>query len=130
MKKDTVVFYNGNRYRLYFAINPTKYKVTLNTVNEDGLEVENVYYDNIIHLSIFNGSTQIFSRDFRKPQYEKKVPAQFLTQSILNNMEYDKTDAEGFHVNASLCTPGNASCYMVGHVISFDGKLTTKLLEY
>ena len=99
-------------------------------MNEDGLEVENVYYDNIIHLSIFNGSTQIFSRDFRKPQYEKKVPAQFLTKSILNNMEYDKTDAEGFHVNASLCTPGNASCYMVGHVISFDGKLTTKLLEY
>ena len=130
VKKDTVVYYNGNRYRLYFAINPTKYKVKLNTVNNDGLEVENVYYDNIIHLSIFNGSTQIFSRDFRKPQYEKKVPAQFLTKSILNNMEYDKTDAEGFHVNASLCTPGNASCYMVGHVISFDGKLTTKLLEY
>ena len=114
VKKDTVIYYNGNRYRLYFAINPTKYKVKLN----------------IIHLSIFNGSTQIFSRDFRKPQYEKKVPAQFLTKSILNNMEYDKTDAEGFHVNASLCTPGNASCYMVGHVISFDGKLTTKLLEY
>jgi hypothetical protein len=130
VKKDTIVFYKGSRYRLYFAINPTKYKVTLNTVNENGLDVENVYYDNIIHLSIFSGSTQIFSRDFRKPLYEKKVPAQFLTQSILNNMEYEKTDAQGFHVNASLCTPGNASCYMVGHIISFDGKLITKLLEY
>ena len=100
VKRDTVVFYNSERYRLYFAINPTKYKVTLNTVNEDGMEVENVYYDNIIHLSIFKGSTELFSRDFRKPQYEKKVPAQFLTQSILNDMEYEKTDAQGFHVNA------------------------------
>ena len=130
VKRDTVVFYNSERYHLYFAINPTKYKVTLNTVNEDGMEVENVYYDNIIHLSIFKGSTELFSRDFRKPQYEKKVPAQFLTQSILNDMEYEKTDAQGFHVNASLCTPGNASCYRVEHVISFDGKLTTNLLEY
>ena len=130
VKRDTVVFYNSERYRLYFAINPTKYKVTLNTVNEDGMEVENVYYDNIIHLSIFKGSTELFSRDFRKPQYEKKVPAQFLTQSILNDMEYEKTDAQGFHVNASLCTPGNASCYRVEHVISFDGKLTTNLVEY
>ena len=130
VKRDTVVFYNSERYRLYFAINPTKYKVTLNTVNEDGMEVENVYYDNIIHLSIFKGSTELFSRDFRKPQYEKKVPAQFLTQSILNDMKYEKTDAQGFHVNASLCTPGNASCYRVEHVISFDGKLTTNLVEY
>ena len=130
VKRDTVVFYNSERYRLYFAINPTKYKVTLNTVNEDGMEVENVYYDNIIHLSIFKGSTELFSRDFRKPQYEKKVPAQFLTQSILNDMEYEKTDAQGFHVNASLCTPGNASCYRVEHVISFDGKLTTNQVEY
>lgn len=130
VKRDTVVFYNSERYRLYFAINPTKYKVILNTVNEDGMEVENVYYDNIIHLSIFKGSTELFSRDFRKPQYEKKVPAQFLTQSILNDMEYEKTDAQGFHVNASLCTPGNASCYRVEHVISFDGKLTTNLVEY
>ena len=130
VKRDTVVFYNGDRYHLYFAINPTKYKVVLNTVNEDGMDVENVYYDNIIHLSIFKGSTEIFSRDFRKLQYEKKVPSQFLTKSILNDMEYEKTDAQGFHVNASLCTPGNASCYRVEHVISFDGKLATKLLEY
>lgn len=130
VKRDTVVFYNGERYHFYFAINPTKYKVVLNTVNEDGMDVENVYYDNIIHLSIFKGSTAIFSRDFRKPLYQKKVPAQFLTQSILNDMEYEKTDAQGFHVHVSLCTPGNASCYRVEHVISFDGKLTTNLLEY
>ena len=130
VKRDTVVFYNGDRYHLYFAINPTKYKVVLNTVNEDGMDVENVYYDNIIHLSIFKGSTEIFSRDFRKLQYEKKVPSQFLPKSILNDMVYEKTDAQGFHVNVSLCTPGNASCYRVEHVISFDGKQTTNLLEY
>ena len=44
LKKDTVVSYNGNRYHLYIAVNPTKYKVVRHTINDDGLDVENVYY--------------------------------------------------------------------------------------
>ncbi len=130
VKRDTVVFCNGERYHLYIAVNPTKYKVTRQAVNEDGLTVENVYYDNIIHLSIFQGADQLFSRDFRKSMYEKKVPAQVLSQAILNNLEYEKTDDEGFHLRASVCIPDEASCYMVGHTVSFDGQLTTQLLEY
>ena len=58
------------------------------------------------------------------------MPQQILVQSILNNMEYDKVDGEGFHMRASVCVPDEASCYMVGHTISFTGQLTTKLLEY
>ena len=130
LKRDTVVFYNNERYHIYIAINPTKYKVLHHTVNEDGLDVENVYYDNIIHLSIFHGADQLFSRDFRKALYQKKVPDQVLTQSILNNMEYDKADARGFHFRTSVCVPDDASCYMVGHTVSFKGELTTQVLEY
>lgn len=130
LKRDTVVFWNNQRYHLYVAINPTKYKVTRHTLNEDGLDVENVYYDNIIHLSIFQGDRQLFSKDFRKQQYRKRVPEQMLEQSVLNDLQYDKTDAKGFHFNASICVPGDASCYLVENIISFDGKQTTNLLEY
>jgi hypothetical protein len=130
LKKDTVVSYEGNRYHLYIAVNPTKYKVVRHTLNEDGLDVENVYYDNIIHLSIFQGTRQLFSRDFRKQQYQQRVPAQFFEQAVLTNMEYASTDAKGFHFNVSLCTPGAASCYLIEHVVSPDGQLTTELLEY
>lgn len=130
LKKDTVVSYNGNRYHLYIAVNPTKYKVVRHTINDDGLDVENVYYDNIIHLSVFQGDRELFSRDFRKKQYQQRVPAQFFDQAVLNNMEYDSTDEKGFHVDVSLCTPGDASCYLIEHVISFDGQVSTELLEY
>lgn len=130
LKKDTVVSYDNKRYHLYVAVNPTKYKVSRHTINEDGLDVENVYYDNIIHLSIFNGATQIFSRDFRKQQYQQRVPAQFYDQAVLNNMEYASIDEKGIHVDVSVCTPGDASCYLIGHIISFDGQLSTELLEY
>ena len=130
LKRDTVVFWEGNRYHLYIAINPTKYKVVRHTTNEDGLDVENVYYDNIIHLSIFQGSRQLFSRDLRKQQYEQKVPEQFVGQSILNDMNFQHADAKGFHFDLSMCTPGDASCYLIEHIVSYDGKLTTKLQEY
>ena len=130
LKKDTVVSYNGNRYHLYVAINPTKYKVVRHTLNEDGLDVENVYYDNIIHLSIFQGDRQLFSRDFRKQQYQQRVPAHFFDQAVLNNMEYSSADEKGLHFNVSLCTPGDASCYLIEHVVSLDGQLSTELLEY
>lgn len=130
LKKDTVVRYNGNRYHLYVAINPTKYKVVRHTLNEDGLDVENVYYDNIIHLSIFQGAHQLFSRDFRKQQYQQHVPAQFFDQAVLNNMEYSSADEKGLHFNVSLCTPGDASCYLIEHVVSLDGQLSTELIEY
>lgn len=130
LKKDTVVTYNDNRYHLYIAINPTRYKVVRHTLNDDGLDVENVYYDNIIHLSIYQGNNEIFGRDFRKKMYEKQVEERFLTQSILNNMDFDHVDKDGFHMNTSLCMPGDASCYLVEHVISFDGKMSTQLQEY
>jgi len=130
LKRDTVVFYDNTRYHIYIAINPTKYKVSHHTLNDDGLDVENVYYDNIIHLSIFKGTAQIFSRDFRKALYTKKVPDQVLQQAILNNMEFDKADDKGFHFRTSVCIPEEASCYMVGHTISYKGQLTTQLLEY
>jgi hypothetical protein len=124
LKHDTIVDYEGKRYHLYFAVNPTKYKVVRHTINVDGLDVENVYYDNIIHLSIFQASTCLFSRDFRKAFYQKCVPASFYQQAILNNMEFAGCDQHGIHIDVSLCMPGDASCYLIQHVISFDGKLT------
>ena len=130
LKRDTVVFFDSQRYHLYIAVNPTKYKVTHQTINDDGMEVENVYYDNIIHLSIFNGATQLFSRDFRKQQYAENVPAQILQQSVLNNMEFVKVDASGFHFNVSVCVPDEASCYLIDQIVDFKGKSSVKLLEY
>ena len=130
LKRDTVVFLNGDRYHCYTAVNPTKYKVVRHTVNEDGLDVENVYYDNIIHLSIFKGAQQVFSRDFRKQRYQNLVRADFLEQAVLNDMNFLKADAEGFHFGASLCMPDDASCYMVDNIVSLRGAVTSKLLEY
>lgn len=130
LKKDTVVMYKGERYHCYIAINPTKYKVLRSSYNDDGVEVENIYYDNIIHISVFHGATQLYSCDFKKNMYAKLVPRRFLKQSMLSNMEFQKVDAHGFHFNTTICMPDAASCYMLDTNITLDGKMTMELIEY
>lgn len=128
VKTDSVTFYEGNRYHWYLAINPTKYKVHVTTYNDDGVQMDNVYYDNIMHISLFKGAQKLFSSDFRKQQYQQ-IPPDFLSNAILSNMEYTRTDASGIHFVATVCVPDGASCYKVENVISFDGKLSTILVE-
>ena len=89
-----------------------------------------VYYDNIINISLFKGAEKLFSRDFRKQMYIKNVPPRFLDQAILGNMQFDHIDARGFHFNATLCIPDGASCYLIETLISFNGEVVYKLLEY
>lgn len=130
VKRDTVVMYGGERYHCYIAINPTKYKVVRTTYNQDGVAIDNVYYDNIIHISVFKGAAQLYSHDLRKQMYSRLVPKQFLSQSILSDMTFYKADSEGFHFNATICMPDGASCYMLDTKISFNGRMTMELVDY
>ena len=130
VKTDSVVFYDGERYHWYLAINPTKYKVHTTSYNNDGVEVDNVYYDNIMHISLFHGGQQVFSSDIKKQMYSRDIPQQFLSSAVLSNMEYSGVDSRGFRFVATICIPGGASCYRAENVISFQGKLTTKLIEF
>ena len=130
VKTDSVVTYDGERYHWYIAINPTKYKVVKRSYNDDGLEVENVYYDNIMHVSVFKGAQRLFSSDFKKQMYVGLVPEQFLNDAVLANMEYSRADAEGLHFNATLCIPDEASCYVVETLVDYRGQKKMKTVEY
>jgi len=130
IKMDSVVFLDGERYHWYVAVNPTRYKVVKTTYNSEGVGVENVYYDNIIHISLFKGTSCLYSHDFNKQMYADNVPKDFLNQAVLGNMQYDHIDSHGVHFDATLCIPDGASFYMVETLVGFDGKVTMKLLEY
>ena len=130
VERDSVVMYGGERYHWYVTINPTRYKVPVKSYNADGIEVVNVYYDNIIHISIFHGTQKLFSTDVRKQMYSNKIPASFLQEAILSNMEFVRVDEQGFHFDATVCHPDGASCYRIDNMISKDGRMNTKLVEY
>jgi len=129
-KRDTVVFWKGERYHNYIDISPTTYKVYVQSYNDDGVAVKNLYYDNTIHIGVYHGKQKLFGRDFRKDQFARLVPAEFLKSSVLSNMEYVGVDASGFQFAATICIPDGASCYMVRITVGHDGKVSQRLEEY
>lgn len=50
VKKDSIVMYKGTRYRGYVYVNPSNMKVTKTSYSEGGISVDNVFYDNVIHI--------------------------------------------------------------------------------
>lgn len=128
IKRDTVVMYNGGRYHCYVQVNPTTYKVIKASYNDDGVEVDNVYYDNIINLNVYHGAKKLFSGDFRKQQFAKVVPRDFLQQSILSDFTFIRCDGGGIHYIASLVIPDDGqSSYLVEITVSYSGRMTMKV---
>ena len=123
-KRDSVVTYNGARYRAYVYINPSKMKVIKTTYSEDGISMDNVYYDNVMHICVYEGKKSLFASDITKQMFDKVVPEDFLVQAILSDTKFLKVDRNGFHYQAILAIP-ESSVYSIAELeISFDGTLT------
>lgn len=129
IKTDTVVYYQEDKYHCYVQVNPTSYKVLKPSYNEDGVEVDNEYYDNIVHLAIYQGSKKLISRDFRKADFTSLVPEHFLKQAVFSDIVFSSTGLDGIHYFAVLAIPGTSTSYMVELVVSSDGKLSKRIID-
>jgi lipoprotein len=127
IKKDTLVSYEDMRYRCYIQVNPTTYKVIKATYNDEGVEVDNVYHDNIVNLTVYSGANRLFSHDFRKNDFNKFVPQDFLMQAILSDLTLYGVDKSGVHFNALLAMPDSPSYYVVEVSVSPTGRLKMQL---
>ena len=123
IKRDTIVSHGENRYHLYVQVNPTTYKVFKSSMNDDGVQVDNVYFDNIINLNVFHGANKLFSHDFKKKDFENKVPESFLEQAVLSDLLFERIDEKGIHYLAVLAMPDSSLSYQVKIVVSYQGKL-------
>ena len=123
-KRDSVVTYNGTRYRAYVYINPTKIRVVKTTYSEDGISMDNVYYDNVMHICVYEGKKSLFASDVTKQMFDKVLPVDFLEQSILSDTKFMKVDRNGFHYQAVLAIPETSIYSIVNMEVSFKGDLT------
>ena len=115
LKRDTVLLHNNERYHSYVQVNPTTYKVMKATCNDDGVQVDNVYYDNIIHLSVFKGNTKVFS---------SVLSEKILDQLVFSDLTLTCIDNKGIHYNAILAIPDSMTSYIVEVTVGFDGSIT------
>lgn len=113
IQKDSVVIYNNVRYRGYVYINPSRIKVIRPGVSTEGLSIDNVYYDNIIHICVYEGKKSLYAKDINKQMFQGIIPDEFLQWAILSDMDFLGVDATGFHYQATVCIPDGASCYLV-----------------
>lgn len=128
IKRDTVVVYNDERYHCYVQVNPTTYKVVKASYNDEGVEVDNIYYDNIVNLNVYHGATRLFAGDFRKQQFAKIVPPDFLKQSVLSDLTFFRCDEQGIHYLASLVIPDDGmSSFLVNITVAYNGRMTMKV---
>ncbi len=129
LKKDSVVYFNDHRYHGYVYINPSHFKVTKPTVSESGMAMDNFYYDNIIHICVYEGKEKIFAQDITKQMFESLIPHDFFQYAILSDMDFDKIDARGYHFQANLCVPDDTSCYLINLIVSPEGTINYEMVN-
>jgi hypothetical protein len=98
-------------------------------MSDEGLGVDNVYYDNIIHICVFEGKRKLFSKDITKDMFSGVVPDEFLQSAVLSDMDFGGVDAKGYRYQATICIPDGASCYLVNITVGKDGSLDYKLVQ-
>ena len=91
------------------------------------MEVENIYYDNIIHICVYEGKNKLFGRDMRKEDFEPLLPKEYYQRSILSDMDFIGVNEKGYQYQANLCIPNSASCYLVNISIAKNGDITYEL---
>lgn len=129
IQKDDIVLFNNTRYRGYVYINPTDIKVIQPTITEEGLEGENVYYDNIIHICVYEGKNRLFGRDMKKQDFESLIPQDYFQRAILSDMEFMGVNTYGYQYQATICIPDGVSCYLVNISITKDGDITYEIAQ-
>ena len=129
VEKDSVVFYNDRRFHGYVYINPSSYKVNKPTYSDEGIRVDNIYFDNVIHICVYEGTESLFSRDIYKKDFEHLVTETFYNQSVLADMDFEDVRADGYHFLARLGIPESYIYNLVRVVVSFDGELSLELKE-
>ena len=128
LQKDHVITYNNVRYRGYVYINPTQIKVYNPEITEEGLGIDNVYYDNIIHICVYDGAKKLFGKDVKKEDFKEILPEDYYQRAILSDMDFMGVNANGYQYQAKVCVPNSAGCYLIHISIHRNGDMEYELV--
>ena len=128
LQKDHIITYNNVRYRGYVYINPTQIKVYNPEITEEGLEIDNVYYDNIIHICVYEGTKKLFGKDIKKEDFKDILPDEYCQRAILSDMDFIGVNASGYQYQATVCIPNSAGCYLIHISIHRNGDMEYELV--
>ena len=126
---DGVVMYKGTRYRGYVYVNPSTMKVIRSSYSEGGISVDNVYYDNVIHICVYEGRRMLYGKDITKKAFAGIFPEDILSQMILADMNFMGVDNKGYQYQATLRVPESSVYSLADITIGFDNRMDIKKAE-
>lgn len=127
LKKDTILTFHDKHYHAYTQVNPTTYKVFIQSRNNDGMNVESIYFDNIVHIALYEGNRRIFGQNISKSDFSKYVPKSYLDQAVLSDIYAEKATDNGVRFVAIITIPNSYTNYHVNIDISSNGQKTFSL---
>ena len=104
-------------------------KVTRPTYSDEGFKLDNVYYDNVIHICVYEGKNKLFGKDIYKKDFMDVVPEEFLQWAILSDMDFMGVNEKGYQYQATVSIPNEITSYVINLSISTDGQIQYTLIE-
>lgn len=122
-KSEVEIKFKGKDYRSLVSRTPDE---TLSRVNT---ELGDTYIDNKIVLRLTRGGETVFDKAFTKNDFSSVVEADFLKNSVLEGIVYDKTTPQGIVYAASVCYPQTDLYIPLSITITADGKMSITKVE-
>lgn len=126
--QDTTIRTDLGYFDSKVQVKTTSDKVAKSTYNDNGVEVDNIYLDNVASLRLYNHGTPIYAHDFRKQEFQALIAKDFLSKSILRKMYFSHADAKALYYNVIIGIPDASTTYVVELRLTPDGRMTKKLL--
>lgn len=123
IKRDSILSVGDKRLHAYVQVNPTTFKVYHQSVNDDGVTVDHAYFDNIIHIALYDGARKVINRDYRKKDFSAHVPKEYIDKCILSDIIIEKATPEEVTFVAILSTPDTYTSYHINIVVGIDGNV-------
>ena len=123
IKRDSILSVGDKRLHAYVQVNPTTFKVYHQSVNDDGVTVDHAYFDNIIHIALYDGARKVINRDYRKKDFSAHVPKEYIDKCILSDIIIEKATPEEVTFVAILSTPDTYTSYHINIVVGIDGNI-------
>lgn len=89
---------------------PTSDRIVKTAFSDIGMEVDNVYLDYAITVTLTGGIT--YTHTFRKAEFAQRVPAPFFRKACLRSITFTGRDAQGLHFDAAIGAPDSETCYI------------------
>lgn len=125
--QDTVIRTDLGYFQSKVHVQTTSDKVVKSTYNDNGVEVDNIYLDNVASLRLYNHGTPVFAHDFRKQEFQSLIPKTFLSRSILRKMYFTHADAKALYYYVIIGIPDAATTYVIELRVTPDGRMSKKL---